>query len=296
MLTKIETNYMVANFLYYSDALVAGQYTNDYLNKYVADSFDRQIIKKFIPQFNCGKQDPNLKAVFEAKSSEYLGFDPEGVSPDDPDYFQKMAKVGSFLASPQGWKIRYEDLANQAKSEAEKTAEKELTSSGLKTPRDAIKMSISNSINSIVSAQRAGMQALFNLGSSNAQSFIGKFVAQLTEQLISNYVFRGAVANNGTIGVLKEQSTCLATAQLQVVLPAPSSTYEEPPPAPTQEELLLQEEASACVNTSDYSASCLGSVNNFYSTRCSGGGNANASLCSAISGYLSNAPIRNPAP
>jgi len=44
MIQKIEDNYKIANFLYYSDALVNGQYADDYLNKYVSDSLDRQIV------------------------------------------------------------------------------------------------------------------------------------------------------------------------------------------------------------------------------------------------------------
>lgn len=292
---KIESNYMVANFLYYSDALVSGQYTSDYLNKYVSDNLDRQIIKKFIPQFNCGKQDPNLKTVFEAKASQYLGFDPTDVDPNDPDYFQKMAKVGNFLSSPQGWNLHYDDLANTAKGEAEKAAEKELTSSGLKTPRDAVNRTIATSINSIVSSEKAAIQGIIQLGISNASSFISSFVAQLTEQLTTKFVFRGAVAGNGTVGVLKEQPTCLATAQMQVVLPAASTQYETPPPAPSQDQVLLEQQVNACVLQADYSSDCLNKVYQYNSSQCTSG-SQNASLCSEIEAYLSRAPMQNPLP
>ncbi|MCX6796875.1 MAG: hypothetical protein NTX98_00135 [Candidatus Doudnabacteria bacterium] len=240
---KIESNYMIANFLYYSDALVSGQYVNDYLNKYVADSLDRQIVKKMIPQFNCGKQDPNLKKVFEAKASEYLGFNPEEVSPNDPQYYEKMARVGSMFSRPDGfaWESIYEGMAQQAKSEAEKAAEKELTSPGLKTPRDTINKSINLSVNSIVSSERAALSSLMQLGSSNAKSFISSFVARLTENLMNKFVFRGAVANGSSVGVLKEQPTCLAATQLSVVVPSSVTQYETPLSPPSEDDLLLQQ-------------------------------------------------------
>jgi hypothetical protein len=230
---------MIANFLYYSDALVSGQYTDDYLNKYVADPLDRQIVKKFIPQFNCG-QNQDLRPLFQAKASQYLGFDPKSVSLDDQNYYQKMAKVGEFMASPEGWQQHYQGLAAQAQSEAEKAADKELSSPGLKTPRDIINNNIAKSINSIVSSENASLNALMQLGGQNAKSFISSFIAQLTQSLMNNFVFRGALASSGQPGVLKEQSTCLAAAQVQLVLPTPQTNYQQPPPAPDENSLLQQ--------------------------------------------------------
>lgn len=241
IITKIEQNYMIANFLYYSDALITGQYTDDYLSKYVTSQVDRQIIKKFIPQFSCGQQPQNLQPFFKAKSEEYLGFDPSHVSPQDPEYFTKMARVGNFLASPQGWKDHYEELAVEAQAESEKAINRELSSSGLKTPRDTIKSAISSSISNIVSAQRASFNAILQLGISNADSFISQFVAVVTENLVNKFIFRGALTNNNSsIGVLKEQSTCLAAAQFQLVVPAVSTNYQSPPPAPSSQDLIDQ--------------------------------------------------------
>ena len=233
MLDKIEQNYLVANFLYYSDALVSGQYADDYLNKYIQDQFDRKVIKQFIPQFACGQQPANLKPFFQAKANTYLGFDPSNIDTSDPQYYAKLTKVGDFLSEPTGWQTHYQDLADQAEAEAQQSATRELTSSGLKTPRDTVQNSISSSINSIVSAQQAGFNAILNLGISNASSFISAFVTSITENLVNKFVFRGVVANNnGSIAVLKEQSTCLAAAQFQLVLPTSITDYQTPPPAP----------------------------------------------------------------
>ena len=241
MINKIEQNYMVANFLYYSDALVSGQYTDDYLKKYIQDEFDRRVIKQFVPQLSCGQQPQNLKPVFEAKASTYLGFDPTNIDPADPAYYSKLTKVGDFLSQPSGWKTYYEDLASQAEGVAQQSAERELTSSGLKTPRDTIKNAISSSINSIVSAEQAGFHAILNLGIGNTSSFISAFVSAITENLINKFVFRGAIAgDNSSIAVLKEQSTCLAAAQLQMVLPTGVTQYQQPPPAPNPSDLIDQ--------------------------------------------------------
>jgi len=251
--------------LYYSDALINGQYVNDYLNKYVNDNLDKAIIKKFIPQFSCGKQDQNLKAVFEAKAREHLGFDPNNVSPNDPNYYQKMASVGDFLASPNGWQIYYQDLAAQTQSEAEKAVEKELTSSGLKTPRNTIGSSISGSINSIISSEQASFTALLQLGISNADSIISNVVAKLTETLVNQFVFQGVTGNNGNIAVLKEQPTCLDAYQLNPVLPLPSTQYDQPSAPPSPAQVQADGEVTGCIaawdslNTTDRSV-CLSKI------------------------------------
>ena len=252
MILKIESNYRISNFLYYSDALVSGQYADDYLNKYVTDNLDRQIIKKMLPQFSCGKQDASLNQVFQLKAQQYLGFDPSTIDPKDPNFNSKMAKVGDFLSSPQGWQIYYQDLAMAAESQAEKSAEQELLSPGLKTPRDISSHAIDLSISSIVGAQQASLSGLMNLGIGTASSFISKFVAQLTQTLMTQFVFRGASGGprSGTqIGVLKEQPTCLAAAQVQAIVPISTTQYVNPPPPPSESDLLKEQ----CIK---YPAAC----------------------------------------
>lgn len=241
LIAKIESNYLIANFLYYTDALITGQYADDYLQKYIPDVVDRQIIKRFIPQFSCSDRASDLAPVFQAKAREYLGFDLGSLRASDPDYYQKLARVGDFLSFPQGWEAYYEGLAQTAKTEAEKAAERELLSPGLKSPRDTIKSTIAISVNNIVSASRASLSALMALGIGTAKNFISGFVAQLTQTLMNKFVFRGVVEQGGTLGVLKEQRTCLVPAQLNPVLPLDLVAYQTPPPAPTQEDLLKAE-------------------------------------------------------
>jgi hypothetical protein len=243
VIAQIESNYAIANFLYYSDALVSGQYANDYLDKYVKDPLDRKVIQQFIPQFSCGAQNNSaLKPLFQAKAMQNLGFDPSSLNPKDPNYYEKLAHVGDFLSSPQGWQLQYQSLADQAESASQQAIDRELSSSGLKSPRSSVTSDISNSITSIVSGESASFNAMMNLGAINASSFISSFVALATQNLINKFVFSGAVKNSsGQIAVLKEQSTCLAAAQLQVVIPVSSTQYQQPPPAPTTDQLLNSE-------------------------------------------------------
>ncbi len=242
LIAKIESNYMIANFLYYSDALVAGQYTDDYLNKYVALQSDRQIIKRFIPQFSCGRNTADLRPVFEAQAKDYLGFVPQNISPNDPDYYSKMAKVGDFMASPTGWQVYYQDIADEAEAEAEKNADRELTSSGLKAARDQLKSGLAKSVSSLVSAQRASFTSLLQLGAQNADGIISGFVSQLTQTLINNFVFKGVTGGPASgVGVLKEQATCVAVAQIQPILALDQTEYIQPPPPPTTDQIFCQE-------------------------------------------------------
>lgn len=250
LITKIEQNYMIANFLYYSDALINGQYADDYLNKYINDALDRNMIKNFIPQFSCGKNQ-NLKPALEAKANEYLGFDPGTLSSSDPNYYEKLARVGDFLSSPQGWELYYQDAASQALSAAQKAAEQELLGPGLKTPRNPLQGTISNSINSIISAERASFTALLQMGINNAESLISDIVSRLTETLVNRFVFQGVSSNNGNIAVFKEQSTCLDTAIISPVLPATSTVFQAPPPAPTTQAVMAQQCSGYASLTSD---------------------------------------------
>ncbi len=230
IVNKIESNYAISNYLYYTDALVAGQYSDDYLKKYVADGFDRDVIKKFIPQLTCNRSNENLRPIFLAKAQDTLGFDPEGLSPQDPSYFTKLAQVGNFLAQPEGWQVTYRDLAAQAASEAEKSADRELTSLGLKSPRDATQLVIQKSLTSLDSTMKASLNNLLNVGTavstgSGFQGLITSLITTVTQAFISNFVFRGAT--NAPLSVLKEQSTCVAALQLSVVVPSAQVDYVE---------------------------------------------------------------------
>ncbi len=237
---KIENNYRISNFLYYSDALIAGQYSGDYLKKYVDNQFDRDVIMKMIPQFSCGNVDTaQMESIFKAKATDYLGFDPSTVNPSDPDFALKMAKAGSFLAQPAGWQEHYEEVAQAAQSAADKAAQLELTSGGLKTPRNAADAEIVTSVNTLLMGEGSGLKAIFDTSIRTSDNLIGAAVAKLSEQFFSSFLFGGVTVNNqGQIGVLREQSTCISPGQMVFVIPPDSTQYNNPPPAPTADQII----------------------------------------------------------
>ncbi|HVY68218.1 MAG TPA: hypothetical protein VHA30_04975 [Patescibacteria group bacterium] len=210
---KIEQVYRITNFLYYTDALVGGQYVDDYLNKYVPDSLDRQMIKNFIPEVSCGSPQ-NYLQVFQAKADQYLGFDPQALNPADPDYYQKLSRVGNFLSSPQGWQLYYQDVAQQAQSAAQQAANNELSSNGNKSSRD-VTGSIAVSAQTTVDTLRAALQAQLGLGQAGSAGYptAANIASQITQTFLNNFVFQGTV--------LKEQKACIAVPQAQLVTPLP---------------------------------------------------------------------------
>ncbi len=205
---KIEEAYRISNFLYYSDALISGQYANDYLNKYVQDPIDRVMIKNFIPQINCGSNIDYANA-FKGKADTYLGFDPASLDTNDPDYYIKMARVGNFLSDPRGWELYYKDIAIQAQVAAEKAAGIELNSPGQKAARDPI-----GNIITPVAVSVSAMQGIFvrylSEGRSDQQStVVEKVTSQITQTFLNKFVFKGVV--------LQEQKTCIAIPQVKLL-------------------------------------------------------------------------------
>ena len=160
------------------------------------------------------------------------------------------------MASPEGWQQYYQSLARQTQSEAQKAAENELSSSGLKTPRNTTANSISNSITSIVSAERASFSAILQLGINNAESIISATVAQLTQTLVNRFIFQGVTGNGGGIGVLKEQATCVAAAVVSPVAALPLTEYQNTfVPATAQAAT-----AYACSGLGSLNADCTNAV------------------------------------
>ena len=218
LISTIEKNYKIANFLYYSDA-VKGQYVNNYLAKY-SNAVDQEIIKRFIPELTCGKdQNASLKPLFQAKAQEYLGFDPANVSSSDPDFELKMARVGEYYANPLGWQNYYDDQAQQAASEAEKSVSRELSSSGLKSPRELLDNQIAASLNVIENSQVAALVSSFQLGAVNAENIVSQLVTSVLDSLANKFIFKGAV--------LQEQTTCTPIPVLNPIIPAEAVVISE---------------------------------------------------------------------
>jgi hypothetical protein len=223
VVTSIESNFAITSQLYYSEAL--GQvYTTEYLQKYVSDPLDQEIIKRFIPQYFCLPKNPDeLKQIFTQKAQDYLGFDPTRIDPTDPGFYQKLAQSGSYFATPEGQENYYEGLAAQASSAAAEAATKEVISPGLKTPRDLVNNQIERTMASIFNTQQAAINGSIQLGTGNVENIVGQLVASVIENLVNKFVFTGAV--------LEEQKTCVGVQKSKPVIPAQPSDYQYTPPS-----------------------------------------------------------------
>jgi hypothetical protein len=214
MLSKLEENYKIANYLYYSDALVSGQYLQDYMSKYVPNATDQKMLLAFIPQFSCGNN-TDVTAKLKQLSRDYVGYDPATLDPSDPQYNQKLARLGNFLASPSGWQAHYQDLASQAESAAQQAAQNEINSPGLKAPRDNAGQIVA-SVTSLAQSEAASLISSLALGTQNPDSVVGQLASSLTYAFVNKFVFKGAV--------FREQATCLSSVQLQPVAPSTTTT------------------------------------------------------------------------
>lgn len=221
MITDIQDNYYVANFLYYTDALVRGQYVNDYLDKYVSDALDRDLITRFIPQFNCADNKTDLGPIFVAKAREYLGFDPSTINPDSSDFYSKMTRLPDLF--PEQQEINFRSAAQTAMIKANQSAIiEQLTPTGTKLPRsDVLGKQITTTVASINASLQAAFNAKLGLGTSNSQSVVSQIVSSTINQFVDKYVFKGVV--------LKEQNTCIELPQLKPIVPGSGEGTSTPP-------------------------------------------------------------------
>ena len=213
---KIEQAYRISNFLYYTDALVSGEYADDYLNKYVSSPFDRNIIKNMLPEVSCGNT-PDNSAVFQAKAAQSLGFDPASLNPNDPNFYQKMARVGDFMSTSQGWQLYYQGQAEAAQAAARQAANNELLSNGNKTARDQ-NGNIAVTSGASLATLQAAIQSQLDLSQSGNAGYptAANIAAQITQTFLNSFVFQGAV--------LKEQNACISTPQVQLLTSVPLGT------------------------------------------------------------------------
>ena len=227
LIVAIENNYRIANFLFYTDALVSGQYLNDYLNKYVPDSLDRQLVSRFIPQLSCAENKQQFGGILKAKAREYLGFDPSTIDPDSPDFYEKLAKLGEEQASPLGQYYRLGDLANEAYIRSYNAAVLEQTSPGVKAARSLVGKQIENSLNKITSTLQSALNTQLGLGTSSPDNIVAKITSSIVEQLFNKFLFSGVVT-------LKEQNTCIPLPQLKPVIAVDAGTPPIFPPEQTE--------------------------------------------------------------
>jgi hypothetical protein len=226
LVSKLESNYLIANFLYYGDA-VAGKYVNNYLEKYITDPKDQQMIQAFIPQFNCKKTNQeDIRKALKAKSLEYLGFDPSvPLDTSDPKFYQKIIASNSLRGDSEGYNLFYNALAQAAKVNAETAKQAELVSPGKKSPIDEkLNAGIVKSVSYITNKIQAGLNSLFNILPSNATTggpAFGGFVVNVILGIVNQLIVKGAVT-------LKEQATCIQIPVVNPIIPGDFTPSTQP--------------------------------------------------------------------
>lgn len=237
LVQKLESNYLIANFLYYGDA-VAGKYVNSWLQKYVPDEKDQQMIQAFIPQFNCKKTNQEeIRTALRAKSLEYMGFDPTvPLDPTDPKFYQKIVSATGLRSDIEGTQLFYNALAKAAGSNAETAKAAELVSPGKKSPlSEQSTQAIAKSVDFISKKIEAGLNSLFNILPTNATTGGPGFSSFLTNILISvinQLIVKGAVT-------LKEQPACIQVPVVNPIIPGDFTPSNQ---------AVTNSAAAACIN------------------------------------------------
>lgn len=137
MLAKIEQNFKISNFLYYTDALVAGQYAPDYLEKYVTNPVDQEIIKRFLPQSNCGVLDEQkLRPLLDQRAKEYIGIDlTQPLDVNRADFYTIVNRAGHLSSSIEGQSLKGYAKAQELLTVVNNVINNELQSEGKKAGR-----------------------------------------------------------------------------------------------------------------------------------------------------------------
>ena len=229
LVQHIEKNFAIASQLYYSNDL-GRFYSVEYMQKFVQDPLDQDIIQKFLPQYFCVNPSAGeLKQIFTAKARANQGTDIV-IDPNDPNFLTKLARLGGDEKNYAGWwEDYYTTLAAQTQREAEAAASKEVLSPGLKSGRDLANGQIQKTMASIFNVQEAAISNTIALGTNNTDNPVGQIVAGVVEGLVNKFVFTpiGGGQSGGGIGIIAEQDVCLKTPQMKPIAALPGSDYEQ---------------------------------------------------------------------
>ncbi len=228
LVRHIEKSFAIASQLYYSQDL-GRFYSVEYMKKFVDDPVEKDIIQKFLPQYFCvNPKAGELKQIFTAKAKNNLGSDIV-IDPNDPDFINKLAKLGDEKNYPNWWEDYYTTMAFKTQSEAEKAATKEVTSPGLKSGRSLVNGEINKTMSSIFNVQQSAIAGTINLGTNNTENPVSQIVAGIVESMVNKFVFTavGAGPSGGGIGVVGEGNICLRNPKMKPVAPIPSTGKDQ---------------------------------------------------------------------
>lgn len=210
---QAEKQFLITNYLHYTDALVDQKYATSFLDKYVEDPKQRQIIRQLLPQFSCGKTDVEaIKKTLRDEALSYLGYDPKNLDYRDPNLYDKI--VESSAPSSTGAAINADaallfnrSLAIVTEYQAQRAANQELIAPGKKVPvSNDQKKDIQVSLDYLTSKLQSAIKTIFDLvlptSASTGKGSLAGVVVSAVGQIIQQFGVANAV-------VIKEQATCI---------------------------------------------------------------------------------------
>jgi hypothetical protein len=217
-LSLIDKYFTIANTLYYTEDLAEGKYFTDYLDKYITDPKQRNVVTQFLPKFSCGGTDPteSIRKILQNEARENVK-QYQISDLNDPNYYSKQASQGANANDPLALLFNRLDQYNTALTTARQASILAQISPGLKTSYESVSRAagakVKTSLAKIQSAQQAALSSILNLGTSNASTVAGQIVGGILTNLFNKFLFSGA-------SVLQETNqVCLDSAVFTGVVP-----------------------------------------------------------------------------
>ncbi len=177
LVSKLVNNYKIKDFKQYADSVATLVYDNQFIRENYPDKEGQMMARAILNNPLLRNQVPT--ALFVA-ADKNLGFDPGTLSPNDPNYYTKMASVGAGSANPYLQQSIYVSNVDAARAKSMNMAQNQIAqSNGLKTPVNcAGSLAQQNSIDAqtkALSAQLDNRTALLN--NLNAAKGLGQNVS-----------------------------------------------------------------------------------------------------------------------
>lgn len=134
LVNNLTNTYKIKDFQGYADAVASQVYTTNLIRKNVPDGADQLILRSML---NNPLAVQSVMPAVRQRTDAALGFSPDEVNFDDPDFYMKMSRVGAGDTNPFAVHVAMVDEAYQLQSKGSEAAKSEIIqSNGFKTPKD----------------------------------------------------------------------------------------------------------------------------------------------------------------
>jgi hypothetical protein len=135
MVNKIVNNYKIANVKAYTDSLASLMYTNQFVRENYPDSAGQLIARSMLVNPALRNQLNPAVATVANNALAAGGVDPRNLSSTDPNFYSKLALIGSSQANPYFLQTQYAAGASQAQASALAAAQSHIAQgNGYKSP------------------------------------------------------------------------------------------------------------------------------------------------------------------